>query len=217
MKINTLLLAIIQSEDAEAAILGLTQASLSVTRMSTTGGFLQTSNVTLLVGLESVHLSRAIAVLKETCHQRLVFVNTATHAGGVDGTPFIAPLEAQIGGATIFTVSIERFIQMGPHFQLHTLHPQPGEDQTMKLVMMIMPEEMSSNMLSTLTNQGYRATLISTTGGFRRKGNATLMIGTESDRVDSLLEAVHEICYRAGLNDSCATIFIMNVDQYVRV
>jgi len=84
----------------------------------------------------------------------------------------------------------------------------------MKLIMAIVPEIISSQLLSALTDLGYRTTLISTTGGFMRRGNATLLIGIESERVDSAVEKIRGICNVVNVTDSCATIFVLGVEKH---
>jgi len=65
----------------------------------------------------------------------------------------------------------------------------------MKLIVSIVNSDDSRPLLDTLLRRGHRATVISTTGGFLREGNATLLIVTEDDKVDDVLEAVRQNCH----------------------
>jgi uncharacterized protein YaaQ len=65
----------------------------------------------------------------------------------------------------------------------------------MKLVMSIIHNDDSNRLVDALTGAGFRATTISTTGGFLRQGNATILVGTENDRVPEVLELVRENCH----------------------
>ena len=65
----------------------------------------------------------------------------------------------------------------------------------MKLIMGIVNSDDAGRLLDALTESGYRATTISTTGGFLRQGNATILIGTEDERVPHVLELIHENCH----------------------
>jgi uncharacterized protein YaaQ len=45
-----------------------------------------------------------------------------------------------------------------------------------------------------LTQRGHRATVISTTGGFLREGNATVLIGTKERDLEDVLDVIRENC-----------------------
>jgi uncharacterized protein YaaQ len=64
----------------------------------------------------------------------------------------------------------------------------------MKLVMSIVQSDDAERLVDALTHAGYRATTISTTGGFLRQGNATIFVGTEDENVPHVLELVQENC-----------------------
>lgn len=64
----------------------------------------------------------------------------------------------------------------------------------MKLIISIINQEDSRGLLEGLMQAGFQATVISTTGGFLREGNATILVGTEDDKVDSVLQVIHEHC-----------------------
>ncbi len=64
----------------------------------------------------------------------------------------------------------------------------------MKLIMSIVHSDDASRLSAALTRRGYRATVISTTGGFLREGNATLLIGVRDDQVEGVLEVIKKNC-----------------------
>ncbi len=64
----------------------------------------------------------------------------------------------------------------------------------MKLVISIVNSDDVDRLVRALTEAGYRATTISTTGGFLRQGNATLFVGTEDDKVPHVLQIIKENC-----------------------
>jgi uncharacterized protein YaaQ len=64
----------------------------------------------------------------------------------------------------------------------------------MKLVMTIVNQDDQVRLVEALTEAGYRATTISTTGGFLRQGNATIFVGTEDERVPEVLQMIEEHC-----------------------
>ena len=99
--------AIINKEDSNAVPSSLTKAGFSVTRLSTTGGFLMAGNVTLLIGVEDEKVDEVIGIISEhSCQRKEIVPSTASYGVGVT-TAF--PLEVTVGGATIFVTNIERF------------------------------------------------------------------------------------------------------------
>jgi uncharacterized protein YaaQ len=107
----------------------------------------------------------------------------------------------------------------------------------MKLIMAIVSSDDSREVLDRLTKAGFRATVISTTGGFLREGNATIFLGTEDQKVQQAVEILRQVCRRRtqwvsplptlegpGLEMSepievgvgGAVAFVMNVEQFVQ-
>lgn len=64
----------------------------------------------------------------------------------------------------------------------------------MKLVMSIVNSDDAEQLVNALTQAGYRATTISTTGGFLRQGNATIFVGTEDENVENVLQLIEVNC-----------------------
>lgn len=60
----------------------------------------------------------------------------------------------------------------------------------MKLIIAIVNSDDSSAVSSALNKDGFFVTKMSTTGGFLRKGNTTLFIGTDDDKVDRVVEII---------------------------
>ena len=217
MEAELLILAIVQSQDAESATHALTQAGLRVTRVGSVGGFLRTANVTLLLGLKRDEMPRAIQQLTEHCHERTIFVNAITEAAGWHAG-YIAPIEVTVGGATVFTLPVERFARFGAQPESAV---SAAQEAGMKLVIAIVPHEYSDSVLDALMAAEYRATRISTTGGFFRRGNATLLIGVEANQVDDVLKRIETVCAaiaaKAKLPASCATVFVLNTERHMRI
>ena len=65
----------------------------------------------------------------------------------------------------------------------------------MKLVMSIVHSDDASRLVEVLVSAGFRATTISTTGGFLRQGNSTIFVGTEDEKVPQVLEVIKENCH----------------------
>lgn len=64
----------------------------------------------------------------------------------------------------------------------------------MKLIMSIVHSDDAGHLVDALMEAGYRATTVSTTGGFLRQGNATIFVGTEDKNVPHVLELIQKNC-----------------------
>jgi uncharacterized protein YaaQ len=88
----------------------------------------------------------------------------------------------------------------------------------MRLIIAVVRGADSENILQALLKDGYRVTRISSTGGFLRRGNATLLIGVEADKVKTAIQMIHANSAPAidpGLKR--ATIFVLKVDRFVQL
>ncbi len=104
--INRLMAVMIQEQDAENAINVLAKLSLSVTRLSTTGGFLGRRNLTLLIGFAAGDEQTIVEALHRSCRQRVEYLSSLADA--IEGV-IPTPIPVTVGGATIFTFAVERF------------------------------------------------------------------------------------------------------------
>ncbi len=64
----------------------------------------------------------------------------------------------------------------------------------MKLVMAIVQKDDAGTLTDVLREKNYATTVISTTGGFLREGNTTILVGVEANRLDHLLSLIRENC-----------------------
>ena len=71
----------------------------------------------------------------------------------------------------------------------------------MKLVLAIVSNDDASAVTSALTKNNFYMTRLSTTGGFLRAGNTTLIVGTEDDLVDGKMD-IMAVLVKAGLCES---------------
>ena len=63
-----------------------------------------------------------------------------------------------------------------------------------KLLIVIAAADDADRLLEKMTEAGYPVTKISSTGGFLRRGNATLLSGVEADAIDTVLAMVRAEC-----------------------
>ena len=66
----------------------------------------------------------------------------------------------------------------------------------MKLVVSIVNGDDEHDLTTALKKAGFQSTKISTTGGFLREGNATILIGVEDDKLAKVLGLIRENCHR---------------------
>lgn len=64
----------------------------------------------------------------------------------------------------------------------------------MKLILAIISNDDSSSIIPKLNENGYFVTMLSTTGGFLRVGNTTLLIVTEDEKVDEVKKLFSTYC-----------------------
>ena len=103
-----LILAIVNSEDAQRVIRNLTQEGFSVTKLATTGGFLMSGNVTIITGVEDERVDEAIGLIRKMSESRSRAVPSIPESG-IGGFFDTALVDVTIGGATIFVLPVEKF------------------------------------------------------------------------------------------------------------
>jgi len=94
----------------------------------------------------------------------------------------------------------------------------------MKLLLAIVRDDFAADVVTALNEEGLEVTRISTTGGFWRRGNVTLLIGLEEDQVEQGLEIISahagpEVEARLAPEDhrpSRATVFLLGVNSFAR-
>ena len=107
----------------------------------------------------------------------------------------------------------------------------------MKLVFAVIRDKDANEAISALNKGHIGVTKLSSTGGFLRDGNTTLMIGTEDDKVDEVIAVIGKhskkrtqmvpasSSYGVGLYSSFpvevtiggATIFVTNIERFEKL
>lgn len=64
----------------------------------------------------------------------------------------------------------------------------------MKMIYAIIQPQDADNVIEILNQHSFMVTKLSSTGGFLRKGNATLMVGTPKEKVDEVLQILKAEC-----------------------
>lgn len=85
----------------------------------------------------------------------------------------------------------------------------------MKLVLVITPEQDAGRLIDALTEVEVQATMLASTGGFLRAGNATILTGVDEGRVEAVLEVVRRVCQRREQLMTPIPPVVEPVDSYV--
>ena len=108
----------------------------------------------------------------------------------------------------------------------------------MKMLIAIVQDDDSIDLVETLTEKKFGVTKLATTGGFLKSGNSTLMVGVEDDKVDDVIDIIKKICekrkqviisssfsgnsemymqYPIQVEVGGATVFVLDVDKFIRI
>lgn len=111
----------------------------------------------------------------------------------------------------------------------------------MKLIFAIVHDDDTNKAVRHLTQKKFRVTKLSSSGGFLKRGNTTLMLGVEDDQVDEVFEILEKECakrqqievttpYPQGdismisysyipitVEVGGATVFVLDVEQFRRI
>ena len=85
----------------------------------------------------------------------------------------------------------------------------------MKMIIAIVRDRDTDPVSRALTSSDFRVTHIASTGGFLRRGNSTLFIGLEDEKVEEALGIIRSNLEPADdPQQTRATLFVLNVNQY---
>jgi len=107
----------------------------------------------------------------------------------------------------------------------------------MKLIIAIVSNDDSSKVSSALTKESFSVTKLATTGGFLMSGNTTFLIGTEDEKVETVISIIGKhskkrtqmvpssASYGVGMYTSFpvevtvggATLFVVDVEQFIKL
>ena len=108
----------------------------------------------------------------------------------------------------------------------------------MKLIVAIVNRDDSTVLIHKLSKAGFMSTRLSTTGGFLRAGNITLLIGTDDEKVPKVIDIMKDCCsQRSEIVTSAAgnysehffaslpvevtvggaTVFVVDVEQFIKM
>jgi uncharacterized protein YaaQ len=88
----------------------------------------------------------------------------------------------------------------------------------MKLIIAIVHHTDGDEVLQALSEAHFGVTRIASSGGFLRRGNATLLIGLDAEQVPAAMQLIREHTGPAvdpGLKR--ATVFVLNVQRFEQI
>lgn len=87
----------------------------------------------------------------------------------------------------------------------------------MKLIIAILRDVDAGPVIDQLVTQEYRVTRVASTGGFLRRGNATLLIGVETEQVDAAVDVLRQTCSPPDPGQHRATVFVVDAPHFEQV
>lgn len=94
----------------------------------------------------------------------------------------------------------------------------------MKLIVAIVQDQFVAKVSRSLMEKKIRVTKLASSGGFLNSGNTTLLIGTEENDIDDLIEIIRENCKTVRVNSGGeevfvggANLFILDMNQLIKI
>jgi uncharacterized protein YaaQ len=90
----------------------------------------------------------------------------------------------------------------------------------MKMILAVMPTNISEIVSNRLLDAGYRVTKFASTAGLLTGGITTLMVGVESDSIEPCLDLIRDHIPPGEATEPTqarVTIYVLNLKDFVRV
>jgi uncharacterized protein YaaQ len=84
----------------------------------------------------------------------------------------------------------------------------------MKVIIAVIRDIDEDRVINQLVSSGYRVTRMSSTGGFLRRGNATLMIGADEEQLTKVQNQIEGACSEPDPGQNRAVLFVLNVRDF---
>lgn len=106
-----LILAIVNKDDETDTISELNKNQFFVTKLATTGGFLNGKNTTLMIGTGDERVAQGIEIIQKMAGSRTAKMagSPPMTSGGLFPGAATIPVDVQTGGATVFVLNVEQF------------------------------------------------------------------------------------------------------------
>jgi len=95
----------------------------------------------------------------------------------------------------------------------------------MKLIYAIIQDEDERNLTRALIENDFSVTRVSSSGGFLKKGNTTLMMGVDEKRIDEIFEIIRSHSTRRSMqapdgsgtvSTGGATVFMVDAERFAK-
>jgi uncharacterized protein YaaQ len=106
-----LVLAVVQDKDSQRLSTALVDNNFRATKLASTGGFLKAGNTTFIIGTEDKKVDEVLEIIKDNCQHREQLVAPVSPMGGNADSYVPYPVEVEVGGATVFVLPVEQFLQ----------------------------------------------------------------------------------------------------------
>lgn len=104
-----LIVAVIHAKDADRLIPALVARGIGATTIDSSRGLLRQGNAALLIGVQEAMVADTVGLIKRHCQARRHEVNGLLPVVEPAELYVSNPVEVQVGGATVFVVSVDRY------------------------------------------------------------------------------------------------------------
>jgi uncharacterized protein YaaQ len=109
-RIDRLFIITVMGEQAAELRSRLTREGFQVTEINTAGGLLQEAQISYLLGFPTPRQPQLLTILREVCKRQRRYL--PAHLEGSASLFHAAIIEAEVGGAVVFALNVERFEQL---------------------------------------------------------------------------------------------------------
>lgn len=109
--IDTLVILNVTNEQIDELTRQLNRRQFYFTRIASSGSFLRYPNNSLLIGIPKNRLDDLKSLIHECCRRRTAHIAAQSHIEAYPHHSQPVIIEAEIGGATLQTLAVERFEQ----------------------------------------------------------------------------------------------------------
>lgn len=106
-----LIVAIVQNQDSKPLSDQFLENGIRATKLSSTGGFLRAGNTTFLIGVEERKVDSTLELIKENSKARTQTMMNPPSFDFTMETDLSYPVDVEVGGATVFVLPIDEFLQ----------------------------------------------------------------------------------------------------------
>lgn len=107
-----LILAIVHNDDAPIVTSELNKAGYHSTKIASTGGFLSSGNTTFITGVNDNQVDSVVDLISKHSKRHAQYVPTTVYPTLGVSADTTGTAKVQTGGATIFVLNVESFLQV---------------------------------------------------------------------------------------------------------